>query len=233
METRNIPVEDIYPNNWNPNRQKQTTFEKEKASIKRFGMIDPLLVRDLTVDGVPRFEIIDGEHRWRASKDVGLEEIPCVITNFDDETAKRLTITMNELRGDADPILLSEMLLSLKETVDVEDLLSTMPWSENQLQNILEVAEIDLEALATDDIVLPGEGDTDEWVSLAAIFGRKQMPRDAAVLVESEVDRLSGYYGLTRANRFQALEIMAAHSAQTPLEEADPRAKVKGLEEDA
>jgi len=233
VDTRNIPVEHIYPNNWNPNRQKQTTFEKEKESIRKFGMIDPLLVRDLTTDGVPRFEIIDGEHRWRASKDVGLDAIPCVITHFDDETARRLTITMNELRGDADPILLAEMLSDLTESVEVNDLLSTMPWSEKQLSNILEVASLDLDELAQDDIILPGEDESEEWVSLAAIFGRKQMPRDAAALVESEVDRLAGYYGLTRSNRFQALEIMAAHSAQTPLEEADPRAKVKGLDAEA
>ena len=193
-------------------------------------MIDPILVRDLSADGKPRYEIIDGEHRWRASKDIGLEEIPCVITHFDDETARRLTITMNELRGDADPILLAEMLSDLRVTVDVDDLLSTMPWSEKQLDNILEVASLDLDELAQDDIVLPGEDDSEEWISLAAIFGRKQMPRDAAALVESEVDRVSGYYGLTRKNRWQALEIMAAHSAQTALEEVDPRAKIKDFD---
>jgi ParB family chromosome partitioning protein len=197
-------------------------FEKEKESINRFGMIDPVLVRPLP-GGEDSYQIIDGEHRWRACKDLGHEEIPVVIIDVDEPTAKRLTITMNELRGDADPILLSEMLANLKKELDVEDLLSTMPYTADQLENIIDVASIDLDELANRDITLPGEGEEDDWVTLASLMGRKAVPKDAAVVIEAEVDRIAAYYGLTRGNRWQALEIMAVHSSQEPLTEQDPR----------
>ena len=222
MENKILDIGKVYPNNWNPNRQTKNIFDKEKESIRQFGMIDPVLVRE-AADG--QYQIIDGEHRWRACKELGLTEIPCVIVDVDEGVAKRLTVTMNELRGSADPVLLSEMLAELSVAVPIDDLLSTMPYSREQLDNIIEVAKIDLDELADRDIVLPGEGEDGEWVSLSALFGKKQMPRDAAAVVESEIDRLAGYYGLTRYNRWQALEIMAVHSAQTPLEESDPRTR--------
>lgn len=218
--TKSISVELLYPNNWNPNRMSQTIYQKEVESIRRFGMIDPVLARE---QGEGKYQIIDGEHRWRACKELGYKEVPCVVIDVDEPTAKRLTITMNELRGDADPILLSEMLADLKMEVDVADLLSTMPFSEEQFENILEVSKINLDELANKDITLPGEGDDDEWVTFASLFGRKALPKAAAAVVEAEIDRLAAYYGLTRSNRWQAVEIMAVHSAQTPLMEIDPR----------
>jgi ParB-like chromosome segregation protein Spo0J len=46
--------------------------------------------------------IVDGEHRWRAACEVGLTEIPCVVGDFDEKTARLLQIGMNRLRGELD-----------------------------------------------------------------------------------------------------------------------------------
>jgi len=52
----------------------QAMYAKAIASIREFGFVDPITVR--TVDG--RYQIIDGEHRWRAAKDEGITTVPIV-----------------------------------------------------------------------------------------------------------------------------------------------------------
>lgn len=95
-----VDINHIFPNPWNPNRQNDETFDKEKQSITAFGMIDPILVREKE-DGT--YEIIDGEHRWRACLELGFTKMKVEsIGKIDDSSAKLLTINLNNLRGKDD-----------------------------------------------------------------------------------------------------------------------------------
>ena len=57
----------ILPNPWNPNRMTTEMYAKALESISEFGMIDPLLCREMG----DHYQIIDGEHRYRAACDLG------------------------------------------------------------------------------------------------------------------------------------------------------------------
>ena len=50
-------------------------YAKALESIEHYGFIDPLLVRQVSET---IYQIIDGEHRFRAGSDLGLDEFPCV-----------------------------------------------------------------------------------------------------------------------------------------------------------
>ncbi len=66
LKIQTVEVGKLHPNPWNPNRQDARTFEAERESIRNYGFIDPVTVREHpTING--EFEIIDGEHRWRAA----------------------------------------------------------------------------------------------------------------------------------------------------------------------
>ncbi len=67
------------------------------SSIAEHGLIQPILVRDLK-DGC--YEIIAGERRWRASKQAGLSEIPCIVTDADELKAAELALIENIQRED-------------------------------------------------------------------------------------------------------------------------------------
>ena len=69
--------------------QPRKTFNEDKieelaASIKEHGIIQPIVVRKHK-NG---YEIVAGERRWRAAKLAGLEEIPAIIRNDDEQTNK-------------------------------------------------------------------------------------------------------------------------------------------------
>ena len=69
-----IDINDIKPNSSQPRK----TFDEEKleelaSSIERHGLIQPIVLRKLGKG----YEIVAGERRWRASRLVGLKQVPC------------------------------------------------------------------------------------------------------------------------------------------------------------
>ena len=75
-----------------PNRNQPRKIFDEDAlndlaeSIKKHGLIQPLLVRPLSGN---TYQIVAGERRWRASRLAGLEKVPAVIRELDDTKAAR------------------------------------------------------------------------------------------------------------------------------------------------
>jgi ParB family chromosome partitioning protein len=69
-------------------------------SIREVGLLQPVLVRPAG-DG---FELIAGERRWRASKRVGLQTIPALVRETDDDTALEQALVENVQREDLNPL---------------------------------------------------------------------------------------------------------------------------------
>lgn len=107
-----VDIEKVVPNKWNPNSQNEKIFAKEILSIKTHGFVQPILVREIA----DVYEIIDGEHRWRACKEAGYTEIKVESMGYiSDEQAKILTINLNNLRGQDDPLKRAEILKSISQ----------------------------------------------------------------------------------------------------------------------
>lgn len=129
----------IEPNTWNPNRQSQEMYEREKLSIKMHGFIDPITTRDL---GKGRYQIIDGEHRWRAARDLELPTIPIVsLGKLDDHNAKKLTMLFNELGGDPEPAILAKLMADLAKVDSVEQLATELPFYQAELEALIQTAD--------------------------------------------------------------------------------------------
>lgn len=72
-------------------------LEELKTSLEQDGMLISALVREKP-EGNTIYEIIDGERRWRAAKELSWKEIPVEVRNVDDDTARRMVYTLNEER---------------------------------------------------------------------------------------------------------------------------------------
>lgn len=85
-----VMVKHIIPSDSNPRTIFNDIEDGELAdSIKQLGIVDPLKIRSLpkTKGGVGTFDLIDGERRYRAALKLGLDIVPCIILNIDDEQA--------------------------------------------------------------------------------------------------------------------------------------------------
>jgi ParB family transcriptional regulator, chromosome partitioning protein len=103
----NLSLDEIVPNA----QQPRSDFRKEEldelvASIREVGVLQPIVVRPLAgaKTGGAKFELIMGERRLRASKQLGLATIPAVIKNTADENMLRDALLENLHRADLNPL---------------------------------------------------------------------------------------------------------------------------------
>jgi ParB family chromosome partitioning protein len=82
-------------------RMDEGALNELAASIKTQGIMQPVLVRP--VDG-GRYEIIAGERRFRAAQLAGLEEIPVLVREVDDQAAAAMALIENIQREDLNPL---------------------------------------------------------------------------------------------------------------------------------
>jgi ParB/RepB/Spo0J family partition protein len=105
--TRSVGVRIVHVDRIEPNpEQPRLVFEQEaldelSASIREHGVLQPILVRPL---GPNTYQIVAGERRWRASRLAGLNTIPALIEEIDDDTALEIAIIENLQREDLTPL---------------------------------------------------------------------------------------------------------------------------------
>lgn len=94
-----ISVDEIFPN---PNQPRkifaQDELEYLAKSIEEMGILQPLTLRK----NESGYELIAGERRLRASKSIGLKEVPCLLMDVPEETSSILAVVENIQRQDLD-----------------------------------------------------------------------------------------------------------------------------------
>jgi ParB-like chromosome segregation protein Spo0J len=209
VQIETAKVERIFANAWNPNRQSEFIYQRELESIRTHGFIDPLLVREIP-EG---FEIIDGEHRWKASRDLGLAEIPVNnLGTVSDSVAKQLTIIMNETRGRPERTALSRLLQDVAKEVSREDLYRILPLEQKAIDELIDPA-IDWEKVSA---AIPKRTEAEgEWKEVSL-----NLDTTVADRFEEQLDRFKAELHpgekLSKVSPVQALEALAAHLGNTP-----------------
>lgn len=98
------------------------------------------------------FEVVDGEHRWRIARELGLAEVPCLVVNLSDTEAKLKTLQLNGLRGENDPELLARLLLDLSLEFETADLAGRLPYSELEIESSLELLKLKEERVRAETV---------------------------------------------------------------------------------
>jgi ParB family chromosome partitioning protein len=102
---QHIDVNQLQRGVYQPRREISNENLTELAdSIKRHGIMQPIVVRRLGEQSSIPFEIIAGERRWRAAKLAGLTHIPALVRDIPDELAIALALIENIQREDLNPM---------------------------------------------------------------------------------------------------------------------------------
>ena len=100
-EIYQISINDIIPNRFQPRLSfDDKAMEELTLSIKEHGIIQPLVLRKLG----NKYEIIAGERRYKASIRAGLEKVPAIIMNLDDNISAEVALVENVQRKDLSPL---------------------------------------------------------------------------------------------------------------------------------
>ncbi len=107
-----LKLNEIEPNKGQARKKfDEESIEELANSIKEYGVIQPIIVTKKE----NFYEIIAGERRWRASKKAGLDEIPVIIRENDEQKNKAISLIENIQREDLNPI---EKARGIKQLMD-------------------------------------------------------------------------------------------------------------------
>ncbi|NLI88922.1 MAG: nucleoid occlusion protein [Epulopiscium sp.] len=97
LKIENIEVDKIRPNPYQPRKSfNQAALDDLAGSIKEHGLMQPITVREIG----DSYQLIAGERRLKASKLIGLEEIPAVIIEVSNQDSAVLALIENLQRED-------------------------------------------------------------------------------------------------------------------------------------
>ncbi len=106
-----IPISLIEPNAEQP-RANLGNLEELAASIREKGVLEPILVRSTDPN---HYQIVSGERRYRAAILAGLDEIPAIELDVDDQETLEIALIENIQRKDLTPFEEAEGLLLLQQ----------------------------------------------------------------------------------------------------------------------
>ncbi|MCU1414798.1 MAG: chromosome partitioning protein ParB [Microbacteriaceae bacterium] len=123
----NLSPDDIVPNFAQPRKEfVKEDLDELVASIREVGVLQPIVVRPIAgaPSGTPQYELVMGERRLRASKQLKLASIPAVVKNTADEAMLRDALLENLHRANLNP---------LEEASAYEQLLADFGITQDQL----------------------------------------------------------------------------------------------------
>ena len=162
MNIQKINILKLKPSEYNPRKDLQPEdeeYKKIKASINEFGYVAPIIINsDMTVIG--------GHQRLKVLKELGYEEIQCIVVDLDKNKEKALNLALNKISGEWDNDKLEAILAELKET-DID--INVTGFSNDEIDDILKDIigsnedDFDLEE-ALDEIEEPTTKVGDVWI---------------------------------------------------------------------
>lgn len=129
-----VHIDEVRPNSWNPKQKQTKDYKKVMKGIEAKGLRQPVIVREN--EGL---EIIDGEQRWTACKELGFEDV--LIYNegkISDKEAKELTIWY-QVQVPFDHLELAGLIKDMK--IKYEHI--EIPYTEIEIADMVKLDEFD------------------------------------------------------------------------------------------
>ena len=176
-----LKINEIEPNV----HQARKIFDEEGIedlanSIKEYGIIQPIVVAKKE----KYYEIIAGERRWRASKKAGLDEVPVIIREDNEQRNKEISLIENIQREDLNPI---EKARGIKELMDEYNLTQMkvaeiLGKSRSSIANTVRILNLDPRVL---DLALQGKLTEGHCKSLVSVENPEEQYQMALYIIES------------------------------------------------
>lgn len=194
-----LAVTALRPGKYQPRtRMDPGSLEELAASIKAQGLIQPISVRPVAVEGLVSYEIIAGERRWRAAQIAGLPEVPVLIRDIPDDAALAMSLIENIQRENLNPLeeaagiqrLIDEFAMTHQEAADA------LGRSRSAATNLLRLLQL---AKPAQDMLMAGDIEMGHARALLAL-PKSDQGRIAAAVVEKS-------YSVRETERLVASEL--------------------------
>jgi len=155
-------------------RMDDGSLSELAASIKTQGIMQPVLVRPIEGAGSVRYEIIAGERRFRAAQLAGLDEIPVLVREVDDQNAAAMALIENIQREDLNPLEEAQGIARLISEFDFthEQAANAVGRSRSAVSNLLRLVNL---AQPVQTMLMAGDIDMGHARALLAVDAASQI----------------------------------------------------------
>ncbi len=218
-ELKYLPVEYLQRGKYQPRRDMdQDALEELAESIRQQGIMQPIIVRTISKN---KFEIIAGERRWRAAQLAGLDKVPTIIREVEDNAAVAMALIENIQRENLNSMEEAIALQRLQEEFSLTqaEVAEAVGKSRSTVTNLLRLIQL------TDEVKLMLEhGDLEMGHGRAMLALRPEQQIQAARLVESKSLSVRQTEALVRK--------LLEDQKEKPTKDANVSKDVERLEED-
>lgn len=131
LQVRQLKINELKASEYNPRKWSEEKLQKLRESIKKFGIVDPLIVNAY---GPRQNIVIGGNMRLKVLKDMGFDEVPIVYVSLEEDKERDLNLRLNHTGGDWDYDLLKEF---------DESLLSDIGFASEEIDAIFDIEDMD------------------------------------------------------------------------------------------
>ncbi len=126
-----LPVAKLREAPWNANCMDEAMLARLKESIRRYGLVENLVVRKVTDD---TFEVISGNQRLNILHQTDCNQVPCVVVDLDDAHARLLAQALNNIQGEDNLGIRAELIRHVLDKIPEKDVLAILPETGCSLQ---------------------------------------------------------------------------------------------------
>ena len=141
MKLTEIEIRFINESDWNPNHVDPSTLARLRASIERFGVVEPLVVREISPH---QYVTIGGAQRLVVIKELGFETVDCVVVETDDADSRLLAQALNRIAGTDDPVKQQTSLDMILENIPRGEVLELLPDAVNSIGQAITFSPLSL-----------------------------------------------------------------------------------------
>ena len=140
-----FPIDLLVKADWNYKKENEFTSTKLRNNLKRNGQVENIQVRELETG---YFEVVNGNHRLDEMVAIGKSFVVAYDHGkMSQAQAVRIATETNETRFDKDEEKLARLLADLKIHFSEEDLLDTLPFTEEEFNDFMRISDFDLSSI--------------------------------------------------------------------------------------
>jgi hypothetical protein len=143
--TIQVKVDSIELAPWNYKMEDEVIARKLATGMQKNGYVTKIAIAQRAEEpDSEKYEVIDGNHRVMAFKNIGVEEVQATfVGRLSKAMRQRIGIELNELRFANDSIKFAQTMTDLIKDFSIDDLESTMPYSRKEIETFGELMNYD------------------------------------------------------------------------------------------
>lgn len=148
MNIVNININDLIITDINVRKTQISDIENLASSISEIGLINPITIRKNN----DKYEIVAGQRRYLAMKSLNINEIPCIISNYNDKKAEEMSLIENIQRNTLSNCDKVKSYSKLCDNYDIDKVKTLTKISKKTIEKYLKIKDLPIDVLEKLDI---------------------------------------------------------------------------------